>query len=62
MKNFYDVNGQLLFSANVKDDESILEALKKNGVIKSTSDLVIESDHEGRLFITDGIQDVATVE
>lgn len=62
MKKFYSPDGELLFSENAKSEKEVLSALEKHNVIKSTSGLVIETDHEGRLFITNGIQDLATVE
>ncbi len=62
MKTFYSPEGEQLFSSNAKSEEDILLALQKHNVIKSVSGLVIEEDYAGRLFITDGIRDVASVE
>lgn len=62
MKKFYSPDGELMYSDNVKTEEDILKSLEQNKVIKSVSGLVIIEDYDGRLFITDGITDVATVE
>lgn len=51
-----------MFSETIKDEDDVFKALKNHNVVKSTSELVIIEDFDGRLFITDGIQDVATVE
>lgn len=62
MNKVYSPDGELLFSANFSNGNELLDKLKSHNVIKSTSEFLIEEDHEGRLFITDGITEVATVE
>lgn len=62
MRKFFDANGEPIFSSNAQTEEEILDVLKSNNVVKRVDNLVIDEDHEGRLFITDGVEEIATVD
>lgn len=62
MSKVYSSDGEFLFPAEFSNEKELLEKLKQKNVIENVSEFVIEEDHEGRLFITNGIDEVATVE